>query len=128
MFFNKTTQREQSRIKDLQAQIERLEDDRTRLKDELEDVKLQKKIEEEDIKHMIRMSEERKDIELQKHKMELDAKQAEAIAQVKDEYRDKTEAQLAKQVEDMKSMYNEILGRLPNYNVRHTIKEGEKGS
>jgi prolyl-tRNA synthetase len=41
---------------------------------------------------------------------------------VRDEYRDKTEAQLEKQVDQMKGMYSDILARLPNINVKMTGK------
>ncbi|MCK5236500.1 MAG: hypothetical protein KAR06_05880, partial [Deltaproteobacteria bacterium] len=79
-------------------------------------------MEEEDIKQ----DRERKDIAIEKEKLRLEGEKATAIAGVKDTYRDKTEAQLEKQLANMKSMYGEILERLPNYNVKHTIKEEGK--
>lgn len=105
----------------LKDEIRSLEKDKTSLKKELEELKLKKKIEEEDIKHMVRINNERKDIELEKEKIELERKSANEVAVVKDQYRDKTEKQLEKQLSDMRGMYGEILARLPNYNVK--VKE-----
>lgn len=79
-------------------------------------------MENEDIKHMVKIDRERKDIWFEKEKLKLSKDKADAIAAVKDEYRDKTEAQLEKQLGNMKDMYGEILERLPNYNVRHIVK------
>jgi len=108
---------------ELKADITRLEKEKRIIKDELEDLKHQKKMENEDIKHMVKINQERKDIELEKEKIKLAGEQTKAIAQVKDEYQDKTEKQLEKQLTNMKDMYGEILERLPNYNVSHKIQE-----
>jgi hypothetical protein len=109
--------------KQLKQQISDLEKEKYELKEQLSDLKLKKKMEEEDIKHMIKIDRERKDIELEKEKIKLQGEKDEAIGRVKDKYRDKTETQLEKQVKGMKDMYSEILKRLPNYNVKHNIKE-----
>jgi hypothetical protein len=113
------------KVKGLESDIECLEEDKRKLKEELADLKLKKKMEEEDIKHMVKINNERKEIELEKEKVKLERKSAEEIAKVKDEYRDKTEQQLEKQLSNMKDMYGEILIRLPNYNVNHKISEGK---
>ena len=114
MFFDK---------RELKREIEQLKKDKRGLKEEVEDLKLKKKMESEDIKHMVKINSERKDIELEKEKVKLQSELADKIATVKDQYRDKTEKQLEKQLTNMKDMYGEILGRLPNYNVSHKIKE-----
>lgn len=106
------------KTRELKQDIERLEKDKRELKEQLEDLKLKKKMEEEDIKHMVKINNERKDIELEKEKIKLSREKDDAIATVKDEYRDKTEQQLEKQVGNMREMYGEILERLPNYNVK----------
>jgi len=107
----------------LKKDIERLENEKRDLKVELEDLKLQKKMEAEDIKHMVKINNERKEIELEKEKIKLERENAAEVATVKDTYRDKTEKQLEKQLGDMRVMYGEILERLPNYNINHKIKE-----
>jgi len=111
------------KVTKLEASIETLQLEKMGLKEEVADLKLKKKMEEEDIKHMIKIDRERKDIEIEKEKLKLEGEKASAIAEVKDTYRDKTEAQLEKQLGNMKDMYGEILTRLPNYNVKHTVQE-----
>jgi len=110
------------KIVDLELKIDSLSKERLQLKEELEDIKLKKKMEEEDIKHMVKINNERKEIELEKERVKLEREKALEVAQVKDEYRDKTEKQLENQLTNLKGMYGEILQRLPNYNVNHNIK------
>jgi len=87
-------------------------------KDELADVKHQKKMEDEDIKHMVKMSKEKNEIELKKNVMDCEKDKQEAIAEVKDKYRDKMEERLQLEVNNMKEMYNQILTRLPDVTAR----------
>ena len=123
MFFKKEA-KDDNEKEDLKVLIKQLEREKRQLKEDLAELKLKKKLEEEDIKHMVKINNERKDIELEKEKIKLTQKSNDEIAKVKDRYRDKTEAQLEKQLVNMKGMYGEILERLPNYNIKHNIKEG----
>ena len=88
------------------------------VKDNLADLKLKKKIEEEDIKHMVKMKEERNEVENEKKLLGMERDKDKAIAEVKDNYRDKLEEFLKTQVKDTKEMYTEILGRLPDVKVK----------
>ena len=87
-------------------------------KEELEDVKLKKKIEEEDIKHMVKIKLEQNEIEFQKKIITSDKEREAAIHIVKQEYADKMQARLEKEVVSIKEMYREILQRIPDVNVR----------
>lgn len=120
MFWNSNTTTDSD---DLKKDIKRLETEKRELKEELADLKLKKKLENEDIKHMVKINNERKEIELEKEKVKLEREKASEIAAVKDGYRDKTEAQLEKQLTGMREMYAEILERLPNYNIDHSVRE-----
>lgn len=113
----------------LTGEMEDLRAERLNLKDEVGNLKLKKKVEEEDIKHMVKMKEERLDLANEKKQQALEAEFAtknasaelekqQAIGSVKDEYRDKMEVNLVKQVDDMKDMYSEILKRLPDVTVK----------
>jgi predicted metal-dependent hydrolase len=88
------------------------------LKDEIAGLKNEKKITEEDIKHMVRLKEERMEVANEKKNLERDREKENAIAEVKDNYRDKMEARLQKEVESIKEMYAQILQRLPKVTVR----------
>lgn len=94
--------------------LDRLKRNITKLKDELSELKQTKKMEEEDIKHMVKIQKERNAIELEKKTMELEREKQNEVAEVKDEYRDKTEVQLKSESTNMKEMYGQILKRLPN--------------
>lgn len=105
-------------LEDLKSEHDLKEKEVKRLKEELEELNLKKKMSEEDIKHMVKIDQERRDIEYQKKVMELEVKKNAEIERVRNDYRDKTEKQLETQVANMKEMYKEILGRLPDVNVR----------
>ncbi len=103
---------------DLKAEVKALTKDRKELKADVEELKLKKKIEDEDIKHMVKMAEEANELKVKKAIMDAEAKKAQDVAQVKDAYRDKMEKFLVKQADDVKDMYSEILKRLPDVSVR----------
>ncbi|MGH7239668.1 MAG: hypothetical protein ACREHG_06335 [Candidatus Saccharimonadales bacterium] len=102
------------RLRDQETELTAMKRERSTLKQELEDLKLKKKIEEEDIKHMVKMKIEQQDIEYEKKALALQREKDEEVAKVKDSYRDKVELQLEKRGSEIKEMYNEILQRLPN--------------
>ncbi len=87
----------------------------------IEKLKLEKKNEMEETKHLVKLRDEKREIEFKKKEMDLEAAKATAIAEVKDTYRDKMESQLKNETENIKTMYGQILERLPN------IKVGLKG-
>lgn len=123
-FGNGKTKALETRIQELQKDVDKYFKERLDIKTELEDLKLKRKTEEEDIKHMVRMKEERVAVELEKKTIQLERERDTAIAKVKDEYRDKMEKQLTQETENIKTMYGQILERLPNVNVKLTGTAG----
>ena len=121
MFGRKKTQRPdtvKAQIKELEGERDTLNDGLLKARNELAELKQAKKMEDENIRHLVKLKEEKMQIELDKKEVALERKQQEEIARVKDEYRDKQESTLQKQIADGKEMYAEILARLPNVNVR----------
>lgn len=128
-----------ARKADLMRQIEALEAERDDLTDrntdlvnDLAQFKHQRKLEEDELKHTIRMREEALNMEHEKKVLQCERERDAAIAEVKDEYRDKLEARLQVEVTNMKDMYREILQRLPKVSVRqidgkteHTERTGQ---
>ena len=114
--------KEQKEDLKIQTDARELESEIIELKKKIELLKNQKKIEEEDIKHMVKMAEERNAINLEKKIMENDKAKASEIAAVKDKYRDKLEERLQKEVEGIKEMYGQILERLPNVSAKFNGK------
>jgi hypothetical protein len=115
-------------VTDLSKSIADLKKEKTDLTDKVEKLKLDAKIADEDIKHMVKMKEEKLDLEHQKKVVALEKEKADAIAKVKDEYRNKMEERLIKEGENIKEMYEAILQRLPDVNVMlgDARKEKEK--
>lgn len=110
--------------KDLAFEIEKhevaikvLREEKHSLSLEIEKVKLEKKNEMEETKHLVKLRDEKREIEFKRKEMDIDALKADVIAKVKDEYRDKMEAQLKTETENIKTMYGQILERLPNIRV-----------
>lgn len=109
----------------LKKDIQALEDERDgvadanrKVKDELAELKQKRKMEDEDIRHLVKIKESSLELAHQKKEVELERQQQEAIAKVKDEYRNKQESTLQKQINDGGVRYAEILARLPNVSVR----------
>ena len=101
--------------------VEKLESERAELKREVLDLKAQKNIEEETIKHLSKIKDEKRDLEYRKKEMDLKDAHADDLSNVKDEYRDKLESDLRAQKNEFRKMYTEILNRLPNINVKGKI-------
>lgn len=104
--------------KKLKIEKAELEEQISELKTTVHELKSNKKIEEEDLKHMMRLKEERLEIQFKRKEMEIEAEKQQAVAEVKDEYRDKLEVRLSTEVDSIKEMYGQILERLPNVNMR----------
>jgi len=113
MFWNKSN----DEVEGLKAEIKKLTDERRTLKQDVEDLKLKKKMDEEDIKHMVRIKEERAAVEQDRAKVRMEGEKQEAIAKVRDEYRLKTEEYLNTQIKRMETMYADLLKQLPDINV-----------
>lgn len=113
MFWNKDSKKDE-----LKTIIRGLEEERSQLKREVEDLKSKKQIEEEQIKHLVKIKDEKREIEYKRKEMDIEAEKNKEIAKVKDDYRDKMERNLISQKEDILKMYSEILERLPNVNAK----------
>jgi hypothetical protein len=118
----------QKDVKELVKQVESLLDERRKLKDELEDLKLKKRLEQEEIKHMVRLNEERMKQEVEQEKIKLTKKYHEDIAKFKEEQRiqlveslkefhTKIENRFNSELENLKETYKAIMARLPNVNL-----------
>jgi len=106
----------------LEVKLKGLKIDLRAAKEELAETKHKQKMSDEDIKHMVKIAKDKDELTLKRKIMDVEAEQAKAIATVKDEYRDKMEERLQKEVEGIKEMYGQILERLPNVNAKLTGK------
>ena len=117
MFGRKLEKLQQEKV-ELKKEIKKLETDIRKAKDDLADTKHEKKMSDEDIKHMVKIAKEKDELTLKRKIMDVESEKEKAIAEVKDTYRDKMEERLQKEVEGIKEMYGQILERLPNVTAR----------
>ena len=92
-----------------------------RKKKKIEEQKLEeqkKKIEEEDIKHMVKLKEERLEIQSEKKEAERQAVFDNRVAELEQKHNKKIQDNLESQKNDVKEMFGQILKRLPDVNVR----------
>lgn len=92
--------------------------DLRRMTEELEGLKLKKKIEDEDIRHMTKIKLEQNEIEFQKKVIAVEKQKDMEVTALKQQYADKMQARLESEVKNIKEMYGQILHRLPDVNVR----------
>jgi DNA anti-recombination protein RmuC len=117
----------ETRVKELTQHVTQLMEMRDDLMDETVELKSENKklkttrdMEDEQIAHKLKMREETCDMNYNKKLIKKDEECANAIAAVKDTYRDKTEKQLEKRGDELKNMYGQILKRLPDVNMAIT--------
>jgi len=101
-------------LTNLDDKIIYLEDQKRQLTNDIKDLRLKTKREEEDLQHTVKIVLEKNELALAKDKQELEKIQIKEIAKIKDEYRDKQEAQLDKRGSEMREMYDTVLNRLTN--------------
>lgn len=126
------------RTEELRKKIERLESERDTLVDRNTGLRKDNvtaahkhKLQLEDTKHLVKMREEALQLEFDKKALANEREKDTEVATVKDGYRDKMEKQLGAERDNIKSMYESILERLPKVSVRqmdgkteHTEKTG----
>ena len=88
-----------------------------KLKKELAELKLQKTIEERDIKHLIKCKEEKLALEHKSKEVELQKQFQAKEMKMQTEYHDKTMKQIEDFRKELKETYAEIMKRLPNVNM-----------
>jgi len=118
----------QTDVNELQAEYEKTVKALRVTKEELEDLKLKKRLEQEEIKHMVRINEERKDSEVAKKQIELEKKYTEdlnkfreeqtaTLLQLTKELHSKLEGRFNVEIGNLKEIYQALMARLPNVNL-----------
>lgn len=105
---------------ELLASIEEREAEVRRLNNEVEQLKLNRKIAEEDIKHMVKMQEERRELEFRRKEQDLQQNFDRRLAEEHRKYQSKLEERLHKEIDDVRATADAVLERLPNVNVELT--------
>ena len=98
------------------------------LDEQLAKLKLKRKIDEEDLAHMIKMSNDRLELKYEKDLMAEQKKHQGEIATLKSDHNDEIKELQQEAMAQLKRMYSEILERLPNLNATLKIKNDGSGN
>ena len=120
-------------VAELQGEYEKTLKALRATKEELEELKLKKRLEAEEIKHMVRINEEKNKQELDNEKIKLQKECAEMVTQLKDQNRreleeslkvfhGKMESRFSEELKNLKEVYGLLMQRLPNVNLTLTKK------
>jgi len=116
---------------EMKCSVERLVKEKQTLKEELEELKLKKRLEQEEIKHNTRLFEESKKQEVDNEKIKIQKKYQEDISSFKEqqrvelvsslkEFHGKIESRFNSELSNLKETYQAIMARLPNVNLSLT--------
>lgn len=117
-----------SEIQRLKDQNTKLEEEKKKLREEVEDLKLKKRLEQEEIRHMVKINEEKNKQELESEKVRLKKEYHENISKFKEEQRitlveslkdfhTKIERRFGDELKNLKEVYGLLMQRLPNVNL-----------
>ena len=115
----------------LEFENKHLREHRSKLKEEVEDLKLKKRIENEEITHLMKINVERADHKLEMKKIEVEREKQEVITKLKDDNRVKLEESLLQfhgkiedrfntELKNLKDIYNMLTAKLPDVNMTIT--------
>jgi hypothetical protein len=99
----------EAELSGLRQQEKALERNIALLKEELEKLKLDKKIEERDIKHLIKCKEEKNQLELERFKIEKEAEYQKKEMDLQKSYHDKVMGTIKESQKRMEEVYKQIL-------------------
>lgn len=102
-------------------------------KEELEDLKLKKRLEQEEITHMVRLNEEKLKMEVDQEKTRLNKEfeekivafrkeQTEELLKIHTELFSKLEGRMNTEVGNLKEIYTALMARIPNVSLALTKK------
>lgn len=94
------------------------------LKEERETLERAKKMDIEEIKHLNKLAQEKRDIELEKEKAKIQVTYQKDRTKLMEEFHAKVEKRFGNEMDNLKSIYSEIIKRLPDVNME--IKKRSK--
>jgi len=124
---------------ELEKETDQARKERDELRLQIAELKVQKKVEEQELKHLLALDHERMEIEFQKKEIESEAERKSSIASIKSqmetknfetrvEYQQKIERGLEQQLVRFEKMYSDVLSRLPDVSVAMDASFGNRAS
>ncbi len=109
-----------------QQDMKRLVDKKSELTVQIAELKHKHKLEKEDIEHLVRIKQEKLDVDFEKKTIELERNHAAELNQQVKDFNEKMTGQLSRETDNIKSMYEKVLERLPNVSahIGNSINKG----
>jgi len=120
-------------VEEVRQEIKTLRTAKQKITEELETLKLRKRLEQEEITHLQKITNEKKDQEISKRKLELEKEYAEKLTKFKEEqtaglitlHRElhgKMETRFNSELGNLKEIYKGIMGKMPDVTLALTKK------
>ena len=102
----------------LKKEIRCLKEEKETLEIEVKSLNSRKKIDEEELKALIKLKEDKMGLDFKRKEMDLAKEHQQKQHNLQVRYNEKLQERLETEVENIKEMYGEVLKRLPDVNVR----------
>jgi len=112
--------------KERERQIDELIAEKRKLKEEVAGLELQKKIEQEDIEHMVTMQKEKLELEKERAIMESKQQAQDEIKSIRDECTEKLQGYLEQSIKQGEERYKEILSKLADVTIAADLSPGRR--
>jgi len=130
-FFKSKNTVEKAELKDLRGQIDILVKDKRTIREELEELKLKKRLEQEEIAHLQKINEERLKSELDRKELKMEQDLQRKINKIEEEsmkkvvdslskFHEKMENKFDSELKNMKDVLALLMKGLPNVNMEIT--------
>lgn len=120
-------------VEEVRVEIKTLRTAKQKITEELETLKLKKRLEQEEITHLTKINNEKKDQEVSKRKLELEKEyagkitmfkeaQTEKLVELHRELHGKMETRFNTELGNLKEIYKGIMGKMPDVTLALTKK------
>jgi len=127
---------ESEEIKDLRISVKAMIKEKREVNEELEELKLKKRLEQEEIKHLTKLHKEKMESDLDKHKIKMEREKMEQLNKFKEEQRqqlvdsltkfhEKMEEKFSSELANLKDVLALLMKGLPNVNMEITKHIGD---
>jgi chromosome segregation ATPase len=135
-WFKPKTSVESSELKDLRAQVDKIVKQKREVTEELEELKLKKRLEQQEIAHLVKINEEKLKSELERKELKMEQDFQKKINDIEEKsmkkviesltgFHEKMEKKFNSELQNMKELMNTLVKVLPNVNMEITKHIGD---
>jgi DNA anti-recombination protein RmuC len=136
-WFKPKTSVESSELKDLRAQVDKIVKQKREVTEELEELKLKKRLEQQEIAHLVKINEEKLKSELERKELKMEQDFQKKINDIEEKsmkkviesltgFHEKMEKKFNSELQNMKELMNTLVKVLPNVNMEMHIGDPTK--